>query len=89
MTTLKTKITRLMTERESLQLKKRYIINNIDKLVLEDRLSILKVIQAVDRENIKPIATGSAFNLDKAPAGLVDVLEYTITRLLQCKDHEI
>jgi hypothetical protein len=89
MTTLTQKITRLMTERESLQLKKRYIINNIDKLVLEDRLSVLKVIQAVDRENIKPIATGSAFNLDKAPPGLIDVLEYTISRLLLCKDHEI
>ena len=89
MTTLKTKITRLMTERESLQLKKTFIINNIDRLHIDDRLSVLRVIQAVDEENIKTIATGSVFNLDKAMPSLIDVLEHVISRLLLCKDHEI
>jgi len=83
MTTTAQKITRLMTQEESLALKKRYIINNIEKLILEDRLTVLKVIEAIDRQRIKTLASGSAYNLDKAPDGLISVLCYTIEKLLK------
>ena len=83
MTTTAQKITRLMTQEESLALKKRYIINNIENLILEDRLTVLKVIESVDRERIKTLASGSAYNLDKAPDGLISVLCYTVEKLLK------
>ena len=76
-------IQRLMSEDESLTLKKRYIINNIDNLVLEDRLTVLKVIESVDREKVKTLSIGTAYNLDQAPQGLISVLSYTIERLLK------
>jgi len=76
-------IQRLMSEDESLTLKKRYIINSIDKLVIEDRLTVLKVIESIDREKVKTLSTGSAYNLDSAPQGLISVLSYTIERLLK------
>lgn len=72
-----------MTQEESLALKKRYIINNIEKLILEDRLTVFKVIEAIDRQRIKTLASGSAYNLDKAPDGLISVLCYTIEKLLK------
>jgi len=72
-----------MTQEESLALKKRYIINNIENLILEDRLTVLKVIESVDRERIKTLASGSAYNLDKAPDGLISVLCYTVEKLLK------
>lgn len=75
-------IKRLMTEQESLTLKKRFIIHNIDRLALEDRQTVLKIIEAVDRDRIKTLAEGTAYNLDKCPQGLLDVLEYTISRLI-------
>ena len=83
MTTTAQKITRLMTQEESLALKKRFIINNIENLILEDRLTVLKVIESVDRERIKTLSTGSAYNLDKAPDGLISVLCYTVEKLLK------
>jgi len=76
-------IQRLMSEDEALTLKKRYIINSIDKLVIEDRLTVLKVIESIDREKVKTLSTGSAYNLDEAPQGLISVLSYTIERLLK------
>ena len=72
-----------MTEQESLALKKRFIISNIENLSLEDRLTVLKVIEAIDREKIKTLPTGSFYNLDKAPDGLISVLCYTIEKLLK------
>jgi hypothetical protein len=83
MTTTTQKITRLMTEAESLALKKRFIINNIENLMLDDRLTVLKVIEAIDREKIKTLSTGSAYNLDDCPDGLISVLCYTIEKLLK------
>ena len=76
-------IQRLMSENESLLLKKRYIINNIDNLILEDRLTVLKVIQSVDCGGVKTLASGTAYNLDKSPPGLISVLSFTIERLLK------
>jgi hypothetical protein len=76
-------IQRLMSEHESLTLKKRYIINSIDDLVLEDRLTVLRIIESIDREKIKTLSVGTAYNLDNAPQGLIDVLSYTIERLLK------
>ena len=76
-------IQRLMSEDEALTLKKRYIINNIDNLILEDRLTVLKVIESIDRQKIKTLSIGTAYNLDNAPQGLISVLSYTIERLLK------
>ena len=89
MESVDSKIHRLMTEHESQQIKKNYIINNIQNLILEDRLTVLKVISAIDRESIKTLGSGTAYNLDKAPCGLIEVLEYTISKLLTQSAAEI
>lgn len=83
MSTLSTKIKRLMSEQESLTLKKRYIINSIEKLDLGDRMAILKVIESVDRDQIKTLSYGSAYDLDKCPLGLISVLCYTISNIIE------
>jgi len=79
---VKIQVERLMT-RESLMLKKRYILNNIDRLALEDRLAILRVISSIDRDRIKTLGTGTAYDLDRAPQGMLSVLCYTIEKLLK------
>ena len=89
MESVDTKIQRLMTEHESQQIRKNYIIANIDRLVLEDRLTVLRVISAIDRESIKTLGIGTVYNLDKAPCGLIEVLEYTISKLLEQSAVEI
>ena len=53
----------------------KYIIKNIDNLTQQDRQHIVTLILMFEEEKkITELANGVAYNLDKAPSGLVEII---------------
>ena len=62
----------------------KYIIKNVENLTQEDRQNIISLILMFDeKKNIKELASGLAYNLDKAPEGLVDLIYVYIEKKLE------
>lgn len=62
----------------------KYIIRNIDNLTQEDRQHIVSLILMFDeKKNVKELASGLAYNLDKAPPGLLEVIYTFIEKKLE------
>lgn len=71
----------------------KYIIKNVEELTQEDRQNIISLILMFDeKKNIKELASGLAYNLDKAPQGLIELIYTYIEKKLeeyQKDDHMI
>lgn len=64
--------------------KGKYIIKNVENLTQADRQNIISLILMFDeKKNIKELASGLAYNLDKAPEGLVDLIYVYIEKKLE------
>lgn len=62
----------------------KYIIRNIDNLTQTDRQNVVSLILMFDEEKkITELANGLAYNLDKAPSGLVEVIYTFIEKKLE------
>jgi hypothetical protein len=62
----------------------KYIIRNIDNLTQEDRQNVVSLILMFNEEKkITELANGLAYNLDKAPSGLVEVIYCYIEKKLE------
>lgn len=62
----------------------KYIIRNIDNLTQTDRQHIVSLILMFDEEKkITELASGLAYNLDRAPSGLVEVIYTFIEKKLE------
>ena len=58
--------------------KKQYIIRHIDDLVYDDRMEVLTLLRDLDKDKIKSLATGSAYNLDKATPEHINRVFYLV-----------
>lgn len=65
-------------------------MKNVENLTQEDRQNIISLILMFDEEkNITKLASGLAYNLDKAPEGLVDLIYvYIEKKLEQYREHD-
>ena len=62
----------------------KYIIRNIENLTQEDRQHVVSLILMFDDEKrITELASGLAYNLDKAPPGLLEVIYTFIEKKLE------
>ena len=62
----------------------KYIIKNIQNLTQQDRQHIVSLILMFDEEKkITELANGLAYNLDKSPSGLVEVIYTFIEKKLE------
>jgi len=68
----------------------KYIIKNVEELTQADRQNIISLILMFDeKKNIKELASGLAYNLDKAPEGLVELIYvYIEKKLEQYREHD-
>lgn len=70
--------------------KGKYIIKNVEELTPEDRQHIVSLILMFDeKKKITELASGLAYNLDKAPEGLVELIcLYIEKKLEQYREHD-
>ena len=62
----------------------KYIIKNAEELTQEDRQHVVSLILMFDDEKrITELASGLAYNLDKAPPGLLEVIYTFIEKKLE------
>ncbi len=62
----------------------KYIIRNVDNLTQEDRQHVVSLILMFDEEKkITELANGLAYNLDKAPSGLLELIYCYIEKKLE------
>jgi len=62
----------------------KYIIKNTEELTQEDRQHIVSLILMFDEQKkITELANGLAYNLDRAPSGLVEVIHTFIKKKLE------
>ena len=62
----------------------KYIIKNVENLTQNDRQHVVSLILMFDDEKrITELASGLAYNLDKAPPGLLEVIYTFIEKKLE------
>ena len=62
----------------------KYIIKNVEELTQADRQHVVSLILMFEEEKrITELASGLAYNLDKAPSGLVELIYTFIEKKLQ------
>ena len=62
----------------------KYIIRKIEELTQQDRQNVVSIILMFDdKKKITELANGLAYNLDRAPSGLIEVIYTFIEKKLE------